>query len=208
MTTSSLKIWKVHPDAILAELRSRSPADEDHAFALTTDGSGQDGICIGTGSTFVLRPVALTHDSWRDAYKGSIGMTHGGVKRAEMLALIEGLRCAQILLGLVSLRNIELFTGRKIPDISFFPPEKRYKIQWMSDRQELVFQMARDRKGIPYYERRVELDLWRQLEFFEFMFDITCVFHPRNTTADAAECDAVSGKVRRFMKTQYHTLNP
>lgn len=190
------------------DIRARMPAFEDHAFELTTDGSGADGSLIGIAGSWVLRPVALTSDQWRPQYRGAIGLTVGSVQRAEMLGLLEGLRCATVLLGVGTLDGMSTMVGTKIRDVSLYPKHKKFRILWRGDRQNLVYQVARDRDNVPYFTRRTELDLWPQLGWFEHLFDITCIHHARNTTPDARLVDEISGKIRSFMVTIFKQLNP
>lgn len=196
------------PQDIQQDILSRACAHEDNAFLLTTDGSGHDGVYIGTGSAFVLRPLAWRQPEWKDEYRGACGMTKGSVQRAEHQAFLEGLRCVLSLLNITTLDALSEKLGFKLDSTADFPPAQRIRLAWYTDRQNLAFSVARDASGIPYYRRRTDLDLWAQFEFYEPLFDITVHSIARNSNPDSTMCDAVAGRVRQFMVQLFRQINP
>jgi len=176
-----------------------SGAKEDHDWVLVTDGSGTDVNRIGTGSAWLLRSMALQRDEGEVEMKGVAGATFGSVQRAEQMALLEGLRAISVLMHLNTLKEVEKFMNivplRRIEDV---PLQRRPKVWWIGDRENLILQVARRPSGDTFYERRTEPDLWYALYWYEHLFNITPVYQPRNSTPDQVDVDARAGQTRRL----------
>lgn len=190
------------------EILGTAWAREDHHFILTTDGSGLDGSYIGIGSAWVLQPRSLTRADWKEEYRGACGATRGSVQRAEMMALVDGLRYILVLMGLPTLKDISVGINKPLRDISEFDPTRRIKVWWVGDRENLILQVARDRQGMPRFQRRTEPDLWKQFEWLEHVFDITAVYVPRNTSPEQIVVDEVAGKVRKYFVKMHSESEP
>jgi hypothetical protein len=182
------------------EILRRAPAYEDHEFLLTTDGSGHDGQHSATGSSWVLRPHSLTIEEGTPVYRGWCGASFGSIQRAEINAMMEGLRHAARLLKMETMKDLETrMGGAKLRDVTQFPVALRPRIWWVTDREAIALQVARNTEGLPYYTRRTEPDLWYQFAWFEHLFRITAVFTHRNTSQDQKHVDAIAGEMRRRM---------
>lgn len=184
------------PQEIHQEIRGRHPAREDHDFELTTDGSGTDVTRIATGSAWTLRPLALQVE-W-EKHTGEAGASSGSIQRAEMMALLEGLRKASEVLGLEDLDQVSKFCGEKLKRIEDLPWAKRPTIWWVGDRENMVLQVARRPDGYTYYNRRTEPDLWFSLHWYEHLFRITPVHQGRNTSQDQIDVDRRAGETREL----------
>jgi hypothetical protein len=185
------------------QILGRAGAQEDHDWILTTDGSGTDKTRIATGSAWVLRSSALQVED-KDAYMtGWCGSSFGSIQRAEHMALLEGLRAIALLMKLETVADIAAFAGdSSIKSIEQLPPQKRPRVWWVGDRENLILQVARKPDGTTYYARRTEPDLWYGMYWYEKLFSITAVYTPRNTTPDQVDVDARAGQTRALFLPQ------
>jgi len=188
-----------HTEEMHRQILGCSGAKEDHDWVLVTDGSGTDGPQTATGSAWLLRSMALQRDEGEVEMKGVAGATFGSVQRSEHMALLEGLRAISVLMRLSTLKEVEKFTNivplRRIEDV---PLQRRPKVWWIGDRENLILQVARRPSGDTFYERRTEPDLWYALYWYEHLFNITPVYQPRNSTPDQVDVDARAGQTRKL----------
>lgn len=180
------------------QVAGHAPAMEDHDFVLTTDGSGTDKTRIGTGSAWVLRPMAC-QVPW-EAMRGCCGSSFGSIQRAEFMALLEGLRALASYMKLEDIYAIRAYSeqvnGHRPETIDQLRPECRARVWWIGDRENLVLQTARKPDSSPFYGRRTEPDLWHALYWYEHLFRITATYQERNTSEDQKWVDKVAGETR------------
>lgn len=179
------------------QILGRAGAQEDHDWILVTDGSGTDKTRIGTGSAWVLRSSAIQIDDQDVCMSGWCGSTFGSIQRAEHMALLEGLRAISVLMKLETVAAIADFAGDDdLRSVEQLPPQKRPRVWWIGDRENLILQVARKPDGNTYYSRRTEPDLWYGMYWYEKLFNITAVYQPRNSTPDQVDVDARAGQTR------------
>lgn len=178
------------------DIQRRARTREEHHFLITTDGSGWDAKCDGTGSAWILRSQNCTVKGGVLHLRGGAGSTSGSVQRAEMQALLDALQALSRELGLDTLKNMSGFCGIPVRSVSEFPKHARPTVWWVGDREAVILQVARKPDGTTYYERRTELDLWVVFDYYANLFDITPVYTPRNTTEDQKAVDDMAGNLR------------
>ena len=183
-----------------AAILRAAPAQDQHHFQITTDGSGTDADKRAIGSAWVLRSLALGVNQKPLHMRGASGGTHGSIQRAELNALLDGLTVLSHTLGLFTVSDLAKFCGRPVTRVEEFPPEARPLVWWVGDRETIILQMGRKPDGSTYYKRNTEPDLWYRMAWFESIFTITPVHVGRNTTADQTDVDGCAGAVRGLFK--------
>ena len=163
------------------DLRERVPERPD--WLLWTDGSGHtDGIEVS---------CAWFQSAHDPAVIGTAlsGSTWGSVNRAELKALLDGLH---------GILDTERRRAGKGTDWVLPWPKS---VVWHSDRQNLVFGVARDTvSGKPLNSRDTDADLWMRFAFYEAIFRIYPVLVPRNEVAWQKKCDTACGATRKVLK--------
>lgn len=185
------------PQELHREILGRSPGYEDHAFLLVTDGSGNDATRAGIGSAWLLKSIAWVSSQGEVEMRGVCGASFGSIQRAEMTAMLEGLRALALVLKLEDVHDIDKAFGVRIDKGQPIPVQKKPTVWWVCDRENLVLQVACKQDGVtPYYARRTEPDLWYQLMWYLQLFRVTPVFQPRNSIPPQIDVDARCGLAR------------
>jgi hypothetical protein len=181
-------------------IRGNAPAEEDQHFILATDGSGHDATGDSVGSAWTLRCHALKPESpgAPDYWRGCSGTTNGTVQRGELMALLDGLHQLTLLYNIHEHKDLERVAGCSLKLLSEFPPNRRVKVLWTSDRENLVLSAALGPDGHPFYTRRGDMDLWARFDFYATWVQITPRHVPRNSEKDMEWADGTAGAVRDF----------
>lgn len=181
-------------------VRGNSPAYEDHHFAVLTDGSGHDATGNSIGCGWTLRCVAVRPGAAgaQTMWRGCCGSTIGNVQRAELSALLEGLQQLSLLYGILDWDNLSEMAGKEVKTFADYPAHRRVPVVWTTDRESLMFQVARGPNGNTLYKRRGDLDLWHRFAFYESWCAITPMHVPRNSEADMEWADAAAGDAREY----------
>lgn len=92
------------------------------------------------------------------------------VERAEFEALLMGLQALMERIGANNKQRIGMLAAN------------RPMVHWTSDRESLVYAVARDRENgdKPFYRRDSTPDLWARFDYYERLFRITPEFRGRN----------------------------
>lgn len=182
-------------------IRGNAPADEDQHFVLSTDGSGHDatGDSVGSGWTLRCRALRPANPGDPEVWRGCSGTTNGTVQRGELMALLDGLHQLTLLYGIHEHKDLERIAGHSLKaDLSDFPRDRRAKVLWTSDRENLVLTAALGPDGRTFYTRRGDMDLWARFDFYASWIQITPRHVPRNSELDMEWADGVAGTVRDF----------
>ena len=178
------KAAKIHQ---LYEDRARS---SDTPWYLYTDGSGQVDV-PGAAAHVIYHRLNGTY-SW-----GVSSFSSTTVERVELQALLDGLHA---------------ISGHALADglmqVILNGDASRVQVVWVGDRENLIRSVLRDEQNMTLNRRRINLDLWMSLAYWEQFFEILPVQRPRNTVPAQGVADEICGVARISLRDLIASIAP